>query len=162
MNLESRIQIIHNFIPHSMGIFNFQLVVALLPQIDQISLFGIRKGLIFWAFPLTRLLCAVLSEATQTSFPELTASKRQRLRLVDLVVDFAESSSTVEVPVAPRSSIEIHNSSNIVEFRECTNCEQMVRDRCPCLTFLLFYPFLNGGKWDHVHNTILCGINYEI
>ena len=81
---------------------------------------------------------------------------------MDLVVDFAESSSTVEVPVAPRSSIEIHNSSNIVEFRECTNCEQMVRDRCPCLTFLLIYPFLNAGKWDHVRNTILCGINYEI
>ena len=58
---------------------------------------------------------------------------------MDLVVDFAESSSTVEVPVAPRSSIEIHNSLNIVEFRECTNFEQMVRDRCPCLTLLLVY-----------------------
>ena len=69
---------------------------------------------------------------------------------MDLVVDFAESSTTVEVPVAPRSSIEIHNSSNIVVFRECTNCEQMVWDRCPSLTFLLVYPFLNGGKWDHV------------
>ena len=81
---------------------------------------------------------------------------------MDLVVDFAESSSTVEVPVAPLSSIEIHNSLNIVEFRECTNFEQMVWDRCPCLTFLLFYPFLNGSKWDHVRNTILCGIDYEL
>ena len=32
---------------------------------------------------------------------------------MDLVVDFAESSSTVEVPMAPRSSIEIHNSLTI-------------------------------------------------
>lgn len=63
------------------------------------------------------------------------------------VVDFAESSSTVEVPVAPRSSIEIPNSLNIVEFRECTTFEQMARDRCPCLTFLLVCPFLNGDKW---------------
>ena len=48
---------------------------------------------------------------------------------MDLVVDFAESNSTVEVPVAPHSNIEIHNSLNIVEFRECTNFEQMVRDQ---------------------------------
>lgn len=64
----------------------------------------------------------------------------------------------IAVPVAPRSSIEIHNSLNIVEFRECTNFEQMVRDCCPYLTFLLVYPFLNGGKsrtqyqfvWYHI------------
>ena len=80
---------------------------------------------------------------------------------MDLVVDFAESSSTVEVPVAPRSSMEIHNSLNIVEFLECMNFEQMVRDRCPCLTFLPVYPFLNGGKRDHVCNTILWGIDYD-
>ena len=47
----------------------------------------------------------------QRNFPE--AFFRRHLRLVDLVVDFAESSSTVEVPVAPRSSIAIHNSLNI-------------------------------------------------
>ena len=59
--LESRIQIIHNFAPHFTGIFTFQLVVVLLPQIDQISLFGMRKCLIFCAFPLTRSFCAFIA-----------------------------------------------------------------------------------------------------
>ena len=50
-----------NFSPHFTGIFTFQLVVVLLPQIDQISLFGMRKCLIFCAFPLTRSFCAFIA-----------------------------------------------------------------------------------------------------
>ena len=156
VSLEFRIQIINNFGPHFTGIFTFQLVVVLFPQIDQVLLFGVWKCLIFSGFfPLTRSCCAftaffetLLHRSAGTFDLRLTLLKVLKVEVLWLCLWLWLVAVELRSVIVNIVILLMFGKERILIFSSWIHLEMAVNGGF-------------GGKRGHAH-IILLGINYEI
>ena len=152
----NRIQIINNFGPHFTGIFTFQLVVVLFPQIDQVLLFGVWKCLIFSGFfPLTRSCCAftaffetLLHRSAGTFDLRLTLLKVLKVEVLWLCLWLWLVAVELRSVIVNIVILLMFAKERILIFSSWIHLEMAVNGGF-------------GGKRGHAH-IILLGINYEI